>query len=620
MRDKFGRYQIKDEIGRGGMATVYLAHDSRLGTDVALKVLPHQLSHDPNFRIRFEQEARAIAKLREQAAIVPIYDYGEEEDQPFLVMRYLDGGSLANSLKQHGAFSLHETIPVIDRLASALDAAHQKGIIHRDIKPANILFDKDGNAYLSDFGIVRISESTANMTGSAIIGTPAYMSPEQIHGDKAIDGRSDIYMLGIILFEMLTGEPPYQADTHARVMMAHLMNPVPRILDRQSGLPPDCQIVINRAMAKQREARYPNAGALAADLHRVAAGQPLTESAMGLAAAATLIDTGAQQPAPPTAIEISPTRLPAEETALTTGAVGGGSQSGATLPPQAVQRKNRRFPLWAIGLLVVLLLVAVGAMAANQFSGDEQSAETAPAVIVISPTSDLAATETAVALAQPPTDAPAPEKVAAVVLEPSSTPEPTATMPLTATPQFRPNLRIKVPSASLRFGPGVSFEILEFVFVDDEVMAFAKNRTGAWYEVLLETGREGWLAASVTEPLDGFVLAEIPVALNIPTRKATTAVTEQDQTTPTVTVTKTVTPSSGQAASSPDEGASTAAAAPPGQGTPDIPTNTPTPHTGSPIPPTPTSQVPPTDYPGNVTPTSAPPTYPPPPTDYPGYP
>ncbi len=199
--DRIGRYEIKAELGRGGMATVFHAYDPRFKRDVAVKVLPREFLHDLTFRERFEREAQTIAALEHQA-IVPVYDFGEEEGQPYLVMRYMPGGSLADRLAQ-GALSIQGVAQILTRLAPALDKAHSQGIIHRDLKPANILFDDEDNPYLSDFGIAKLVEATAALTGSAIIGTPAYMSPEMAKGEE-VDGRSDVYGMAVLLFEMLT--------------------------------------------------------------------------------------------------------------------------------------------------------------------------------------------------------------------------------------------------------------------------------------------------------------------------------------------------------------------------------------------------------------------------------
>ncbi len=260
---RIGRYEIKKEIGRGGMATVYLAQDPRFRRDVAIKVLPRQFTHDPQFRIRFEQEAQMIAAL-DHSAIVPVYDYGEEDSQPYLVMRYMPGGSLADRLKD-GPLPLLEVVKIMTRVAQALDRAHSIGIIHRDLKPGNILFDQYGDAFLADFGIAKMAEATAALTGSGIIGTPAYMSPEQVRGEK-VNGRSDIYTLGVILFEMLTGHQPYQADTPIGMAFKHVHDPVPRLLDEKADLPPTLETAIRRAMAKQSTERFPTASDLAASV------------------------------------------------------------------------------------------------------------------------------------------------------------------------------------------------------------------------------------------------------------------------------------------------------------------------------------------------------------------
>jgi serine/threonine-protein kinase len=174
--EKFGRYEIKSEVGRGGMATVYYAYDPNFEREVAIKVLPPEFLHDPQFRVRFEREAKMVA-LIEHPAIVPVYDFGEEEGQPYIVMRYMAGGSLSDKLKK-GALPVSQVIQMLSVLAPALDAAHAKGIIHRDLKPGNILFDQYDNPYISDFGIARLTNgANATITGSALVGTPAYMSP-----------------------------------------------------------------------------------------------------------------------------------------------------------------------------------------------------------------------------------------------------------------------------------------------------------------------------------------------------------------------------------------------------------------------------------------------------------
>ena len=267
--EKIGIYEIKSELGRGGMATVYRGYDPRFEREVAVKVLPQELLHaDPQFRLRFEREAKIIAQL-EHSAIVPVYDVGESEGQPYFVMRYMNGGSLSERIKA-GIFTIEEAIQILAAIAPGLDEAHSKGIVHRDIKPSNILFDKRGNPYISDFGIAKLTQAQAgNVTGSAIIGTPAYMAPEQAQGID-VDGRADIYALGIILFEMLTGKQPYEADTPMAVAIKHITDPVPQIRQTNPRLPEGMDTIIQKAMAKSKTDRFSTALEMTNSLREVA--------------------------------------------------------------------------------------------------------------------------------------------------------------------------------------------------------------------------------------------------------------------------------------------------------------------------------------------------------------
>src|SRR5688572_14346443 len=267
--EKIGRYEIKSELGRGGMATVYLGYDPRFEREVAVKVLPPELLHaDPQFRLRFEREAKIIASL-EHHSIVPVYDVGAVDDQPYFVMRYMTGGSLSERIKA-GIFSVEEATRIIERVGPGLDEAHSKGIVHRDIKPSNILFDSKGTPYISDFGIAKLSQAQAgNVTGSGIIGTPAYMAPEQAQGDS-IDSRADIYALGIILFEMVTGRQPYEADTPMAVAIKHITDPVPQIRQRNPKLPEGMETIIQKAMAKNKNDRFSSAVEMTNALREVA--------------------------------------------------------------------------------------------------------------------------------------------------------------------------------------------------------------------------------------------------------------------------------------------------------------------------------------------------------------
>jgi len=267
---KIGRYEIKSELGRGGMATVYLGYDALFDREVAIKLLPAEFLHDPQFSVRFHREAKVIAAL-EHPAIVPVYDVGEADGLPYFIMRYMDGGSLADLLEK-GEISLKEVARIIHAIAPALDDSHQKGIIHRDLKPANILFDGNNQPYLSDFGIAKISGSQTNVTGSAIIGTPAYMSPEQAQG-KEVDGRSDVYALGAIIYRMLTGTRPFIGDTPMSMAIKHITDPTPNILKDNPELPLSATAFMYKAMAKDPDYRFQTAVELADALSVLSQGE-----------------------------------------------------------------------------------------------------------------------------------------------------------------------------------------------------------------------------------------------------------------------------------------------------------------------------------------------------------
>lgn len=256
-----GQYEIIRKLGEGGMATVYLARQPSIGRLVAIKVLPPHFMHDSTFMQRFEHEVRIAADLQ-HPRVLPIYDYGELEGRPYIVMAYLGGGSLADRIRE-GSIPLEDTVKIIDQIAEGLDHAHARGVVHRDFKPSNVLLDEHGNAYLADFGIAKISESTVNLTGTGIVGTPAYMAPEM--GSEGVVAPSvDVYALGITLYQMLTGRCPYSGETPLSVLMAHVTAPIPDVRAERPDLPDGIARVLERALAKKPQDRYASAGELAA--------------------------------------------------------------------------------------------------------------------------------------------------------------------------------------------------------------------------------------------------------------------------------------------------------------------------------------------------------------------
>jgi len=255
-----GPYQILEQIGLGGMATVYKAYQPGMNRLVALKVLPEHYARDPRFVKRFEREAQVVAKL-EHRNIIPIYDYGSHNNITYLAMRYLQAGTVKDILA-HGALPLNDVAKLLSDIASALDYAHSQGIIHRDVKPSNVLVDKQGNAYLTDFGIAKVLEGTADFTGSSVLGTPTYMAPEQTLG-KPATAQSDIYSLGVMLYEMVVGKPPYEADTPMAIALMHVHEPLPLPRKIKEDIPEAVELIILKALAKNPKDRFQTANDLA---------------------------------------------------------------------------------------------------------------------------------------------------------------------------------------------------------------------------------------------------------------------------------------------------------------------------------------------------------------------
>ena len=250
-------YEIDSLIGQGGYGIVYRAVQQAVSREVAIKVILPHYANSPEFIRRFESEAQVVARL-EHPHIVPLYDYWREPDSAFLVMRYLRGGSLRDRIDEHGALRPESVSKILEQTASALTFAHRNGVIHRDIKADNILLDEDGNAYLGDFGIAKELGSEENLTKDNVIGTPAYLPPEQIRGD-AITPQSDIYTFGIMLYEILTGRRPFTDLTPMSLLYKHLKEPLPLIDYNQLNLPASINTIIQRATAKDPSVRYPDA-------------------------------------------------------------------------------------------------------------------------------------------------------------------------------------------------------------------------------------------------------------------------------------------------------------------------------------------------------------------------
>ncbi|MBN1230436.1 MAG: protein kinase [Anaerolineales bacterium] len=253
--ENVGAYQIIEKLGQGGMATVYKAYHARLDRYVALKVLHPAFTKDPNFQARFQREAQVVARL-DHPNIVPIFDYSEHDDQPYLVMKYIEGQTLKARL-QSGSVSREEGITIIKAVGKALAYAHEKDILHRDIKPSNVLLSNDGHIYLTDFGLARIaSAGESTLSNESMLGTPQYISPEQAMGVSDLDEGTDIYSFGVLVYELVVGRVPFSADTPFSIIHDHIYSPLPLPRHINPNVPEGVERFLLKSLAKERRDRF----------------------------------------------------------------------------------------------------------------------------------------------------------------------------------------------------------------------------------------------------------------------------------------------------------------------------------------------------------------------------
>lgn len=383
---RLGKYEIRSMIGRGGMGTVYLGYDPLLDRQVAIKVLAPHLVWEEGFVERFLREARAAARLK-HPNIVTIHDVGQQGDSFYFVMEYLEGQPLSELIRQQGPFRAEGALSLLRPLAQALDYAHERGLVHRDIKPGNVIVGPRGGVTLTDFGIAKAAQETALTTTGAIVGTPEYMSPEQARGE-AVDARTDIYSLGIVAYEMLSGRTPFGGTTPHAVLHQQIYEPPPPIRRVRSDLPAGVDAVLERALTKEPNQRYATVSlfveALAAALGGEVTAMPVTE-------APTLKAATAAKRRP------SPRARPA-----------GSAQPGVPVTPKPVRTAKptaagRRLPgwIWALGALVALLLIA-GMVTILLWGGGKGSAPTPSPQLAMQPTATLVQTPEPAQVEPPP--------------------------------------------------------------------------------------------------------------------------------------------------------------------------------------------------------------------------
>src|SRR6266576_3105808 len=345
-----GRYKIVRKLGAGGMADVYLAEDQELGRRVAIKILNDRHAADDQFIERFRREAKNAAGLS-HPNIVSIYDRGEAEGTYYIAMEFLDGRSLKELIVGRGPAPIKISIEYARQILAAIGFAHRHGIVHRDIKPPNVLVGPEGRLKVTDFGIARSGASQMTEVGS-IIGTAQYLSPEQARG-APVDQTSDLYSVGIVLFELLTGQVPFTGDTPLEIAMKHLSEPPKPPSELRPEVPHDLDLVVLRALAKSPSDRYHDAEEMDADLERVLQGLPVGDDTAA-AATAVLAGAGAMAAAPTSVIARPPSATPPGR-AAPPGATPPAGYYGYEGPPR------RRRPIWPWVLSVLLLIAAGGA-------------------------------------------------------------------------------------------------------------------------------------------------------------------------------------------------------------------------------------------------------------------
>ena len=426
-----GKYRIIGHLGTGGMSEVYKAYQPGLDRYVAIKVLHAFLATEEDFLTRFQREAKFAAMLR-HPNIVRVHDFDAEDQIYYMVMEFVDGPSLKTRLQeldeQGQLFPLEEVVRIVTAVANALDYAHRRGTVHRDIKPANIMFTQDDEVILMDFGIAKMVNVAGLTVSGAMVGTPAYMSPEQGMG-RAGDERADIYSLGVVLYQLVTGRLPFDAETPMGIVLKHINDPVTPPTAINPNLPPGIEAVVMRALTKSPEERYQSAKELAADLKRAMTGQPVLQAAPEVT---TVSPTSA------TAVDIQAQKQTGQWERATLPSV-----PTYTPPVDSARRTNRHWGTWLIALLALILISSGGffyatgkadpLLAALAALASQIATPTPDANVTPTTTPDIFATQVAAAEAALATRDTQATYEATTSFTPSPTPSSTPTPDLTAT-------------------------------------------------------------------------------------------------------------------------------------------------------------------------------------------
>lgn len=389
--ENVGPYRVTAQLGQGGMATVYKAYHASLDRYVAIKVMHAAFKEDSTFLARFQREARVLARL-EHPNIVPVYDFADHAGQPYLVMKYVEGDTLKARMA-NGIVSTEEILKVVDAVGAGLAYAHKQGVLHRDIKPSNVIITPDGQYYLSDFGLARIATAgESTLSQDTMLGTPNYISPEQAKGVSDLDGRTDVYSFGVLLYEMIVGRVPYSGDTPFAIIHDHIYSPLPLPSVVNPDVPEPVERVLLKALAKERDDRYADAPALVAAFH-----QALEEA--GALPQATPV-----APTPRGASSTVTRRAPAAAATVVAPPAAAKPES------PAAQKKSGSPWVWIVVGGIVLVALALGAVWIGGRilrTRNTQATPTALAAVTVQPPTPLPPTPLL-----PPTHAPPADRVA----------------------------------------------------------------------------------------------------------------------------------------------------------------------------------------------------------------
>jgi serine/threonine-protein kinase len=364
------RYEIQREIAQGGMAEVFLGHDRLLDRPVAIKALFPEYAREPSFVERFRREAQAAANLN-HPNIVGIYDWGQETGTYFIVMEYVEGRSLRDLIRSEGPLEGHQSAEICAEIASALAFAHRSGVVHRDVKPGNVLLTRAGSVKVTDFGIARAGTSDGLTQTGSVMGTATYFSPEQAQG-LPVDGRSDVYALGVVLYEMVTGVAPFTGDSPVAVAYKHVREECVPPSRRNPDVPPELEQIILTALAKDPDHRYQTADDMRADLLRFRRGRPL--AAAPVTAIVTELPTAATG-----AAAAAYAANAANATVQAPRVPPGGPPTGSHLPPPLPPRRNHA--LATVLVLLVLIILIGGVILMSQLAGGDSGKATVPDVV-----------------------------------------------------------------------------------------------------------------------------------------------------------------------------------------------------------------------------------------------